>query len=128
MASILLVFLVCSLTVTVYFFGFAVVTCQAVIVDRYDQQFVTTRFTADGDLNGNENFGNAIDLYTYGGSSCFTQGCRILTSPYNSSSSSSSSSNNVVRLGKKTINLTHDNIETCFRRCLETNITNLIED
>merc|ERR1712023_62720 len=124
MASILLVFLVCSLTVTVYFFGFAVVTCQAVIVDRYDQQFVTTRFTADGDLNGNENFGNAIDLYTYGGSSCFTQGCRILTSPY----SSNNNDTNTARLQKRKLNLSYDNIETCFHRCLETNLTNLIED
>ena len=64
MVSTLFGFFVSSLTAIAYFFTFAVVTCQAVILDRYDQQFPTTRFTADGVLNGNEYFGNAVDLYS----------------------------------------------------------------
>lgn len=128
MVSTLLVFFVSTLTAIAYCFTFVVVNCQAVILDRYDQRFATTRFTADGVLNGNEYFGNAVDLYTYGGSSCFTQGCRILTSPYSGDSSNNNSNTNTARLQKRKLNLTYDNIETCFHRCLETNLTNLIED
>ena len=41
-----------------YCFIILILPCQAGIIDRYNQDFPTTRFEPDGTLYGNEYFGN----------------------------------------------------------------------
>ena len=114
------------LTATLLFI-ILILPCQAGIIDRYNQDFPTTRFEPDGTLYGNEYFGNAVDLLTYGGSSCFKQGCRILSNPYSSNNNNNNTNTNIN--SKIILNITtNKNIESCFDMCLETNKTNLIQN
>ena len=100
------------LTATLLFI-ILILPCQAGIIDRYNQDFPTTRFEPDGTLYGNEYFGNAVDLLTYGGSSCFKQGCRILSNPYSSNNNNNNTNTNIN--SKIILNITtNKNIESCF--------------
>ena len=58
----------------------AIVACHAGprIRDGFEQGFSVTHFEPSGALHGNELFGNSVDVYAFGGSGCFKQGCRIM--------------------------------------------------
>ena len=91
----------------------AIVACHAGprIRDGFEQGFPVTHFEPSGALDGNELFGNSVDVFAFGGSDCFKQGCRII--PAGDSG----------QVEQKVLTLDHPNIERCFDACLRANLT-----
>ena len=91
----------------------AIVACHAGprIRDGFEQGFSVAHFEPSGALHGNELFGTSVDVYAFGGSGCFKQGCRIV------------SAGDSGHVEQKVLTLDHPNIERCFDACLRTNVT-----